>query len=81
MSTAALIRKLGGYFPVGPQLRADLADMVRERFELDAGQTLVAAGDRFSSIFMVEQGWILRARHLASGGRQIVNFALAGDFL
>ncbi len=81
MSTASLIGKLGGLFPVGPQLRADLTELVRERFDLDAGQTLIAAGDRFASIFLVEQGWILRARHLVNGGRQIVNFALAGEFL
>jgi len=81
VSTNVLIRKLGGFYSVGPELRADLAGMTRERLKLAQGDSLLRAGDRFSSLFIVDDGWMLRVRHMPGGARQIVSVALPGDFL
>jgi CRP-like cAMP-binding protein len=49
--------------------------------KLDAGESLLRAGDRFTGLFIVEDGWMFRVRHMQGGGRQIVSLALPGDFL
>lgn len=81
MPSRNLISKLKGYFPVSEQLRADLEELARKRVTLDAGEALIRSGDRYTSMYIVDEGWLLRARYLPGGTRQIVNFALPGDFL
>ena len=76
-----LVAKLKGYFPVTQQLADDLNQLVKEKVHLDAGEALLRTGDRYTHIYLVDEGWMLRARYLPGGGRQIVNFALPGDFL
>jgi CRP-like cAMP-binding protein len=76
-----LISKLKGFFPVSQELTADLDQLAKERVSLEAGQALVREGDKYTHIYLVDEGWMLRARYLPGGGRQIVNFALPGDFL
>lgn len=41
--------------------------------------TLIHTGDRTDSLFIVEDGWLMRYRLLEDGRRQIVNFMLPGD--
>src|SRR5262245_4729014 len=74
-------RKLGGYFSVSDQLKSDLDALHRERFDLAQGKALIRVGDPYSDIYLLEKGWMLRARHMPDGGRQIVNVGLPGDFL
>jgi CRP-like cAMP-binding protein len=81
MPSLQFISKLKGFFPVSQELRTDLDQLVKERVSLAAGETLVRTGDKFTAMYLVEDGWILRARYLPGGTRQIVNFALPGDFL
>jgi CRP-like cAMP-binding protein len=81
LSTGVLIRKLGGFYTVGAELRSDLANLARRRVKLAAGDYLLQAGDRFTGLFIVEDGWMFRVRHMQGGGRQIVSLALPGDFL
>lgn len=81
MPSRNLISKLRGYFPVSEDLKKDLQELARERVTLDAGETLIRAGDRYAGMYLIEEGWVLRARYLPGGSRQIVNFALPGDFL
>lgn len=81
MSTPDLIRKLNGFFPVGDTLQGDLDALTREQVKLAPGEALIRAGDPLTSIYIVDQGWMLRSRHLPGGGRQIVGIALPGDFL
>lgn len=76
-----LIAKLKGFFAVSQELVDDLNQLARERVKLDAGKALVREGDKYTHMYLVEDGWMLRARYLPGGGRQIVNFALPGDFL
>jgi CRP-like cAMP-binding protein len=81
VSTGVLIRKLGGFYTVGASLKEDLANLARERVRLEAGESLLLAGDKFTGLFVVDEGWMLRVRHMQGGGRQIVSLGLSGDFL
>ncbi|HVY90110.1 MAG TPA: Crp/Fnr family transcriptional regulator [Hyphomonadaceae bacterium] len=81
MPSRDLLAKLQGYFPVTHELRTDLNELAKERVTLDAGETLVRTGEKFKTLFLVEDGWLLRARYLPGGGRQIVNVGLPGDFM
>ena len=76
-----LIAKLKGFFPVNQELADDLNQLVREKVTLEAGEALIREGDKYTHMYLVDDGWMLRARYLPGGGRQIVNFALPGDFL
>ncbi len=75
-----LLTKLSGYFRLTGQLRSDLASLKREEVRLLPGDTLIRHGDPYSDLYLVEDGWMLRARGLPGGSRQIVNVALPGDF-
>lgn len=75
------LRKLSGFYDVSPELDSDVRALKRERVSLEPGETLIAAGDVYTHIYLVEDGWLLRVRHMPGGERQIVNLALAGDFL
>lgn len=81
MPSRHLVSKLRGFFPVNHELKQDLVELTRERIKLEAGETLIRAGDKYTSMYLVDDGWVLRARYLPDGSRQIVNFALPGDFL
>ena len=81
MPSRNLISKLKGYFPVSDQLRTDLDELARKRVSLEAGDALIRSGEKYKSMYIVEEGWLLRARYLPGGTRQIVNFALPGDFV
>jgi CRP-like cAMP-binding protein len=75
------LRKLSGFYKVSDELKADIMALKRERQTLEPGDTLIAAGDVYSNMYIVEDGWMMRVRHMPGGTRQIVNLALAGDFL
>lgn len=81
MSATDVIRKLSGFFPVGEELKADIAALKREQVELDAGESLIRAGEPYADIHILEKGWMLRMRITPDGARQIVNIAMPGDFL
>lgn len=81
MPSRALLSKLKGYFQVTHDLRTDINQLIKKRINLDAGDALIRAGDRYTYMYLVEDGWLLRTRFLPGGTRQIVNFALPGDFL
>ncbi|OYX51833.1 MAG: hypothetical protein B7Y90_00475 [Alphaproteobacteria bacterium 32-64-14] len=74
-------RRMRGLEPVFSQLRSDLRELSRDRVEISAGKSIVAENDRCPQIYLMEQGWVLRSRGLASGRRQIVNYCLPGDLL
>ena len=81
MPTSHLIAKLRGYFAVSDELKEDVDELTRDRIKLAAGESLIRAGDKYTGMFLLDDGWVLRARYLPDGSRQIVNFALPGDFL
>ncbi len=80
-SSDDLVSRIAAGFPMAESLRRDLIEMSRERVRVSAGQGIIAAGDPFDGVLLIEEGWVVRSRWLPGGGRQIVNVALPGDFL
>lgn len=63
-------------------VEADYSALLRLAHRLvvkQAGQVIVAAGERLNEVFVVEEGWAIRYRILDDGRRQIVNFMVPGD--
>lgn len=74
-------RRMPGLEAMAQQLQRDLRSLARDRAEVSAGRSIVAEDDRCPQLYIVEQGWVLRSRGLASGRRQIVGYSLPGDML
>jgi CRP-like cAMP-binding protein len=74
-------RRMSGLEPMAQQLQRDLHALARDRVEISAGRSIVAEDSRCPQLYIVEQGWVLRSRGLASGRRQIVGYSLPGDML
>lgn len=47
----------------------------------DAGTTLLLSGTNSAHLYTILSGWIFRYKLLEDGRRQILNFALPGDFI
>ncbi len=76
-----LCRKMATLAPLNDALMRDLRSLTRDRIEMGAGRPVVHEDERCPQLYLVDSGWVFRSRGLASGRRQIVNFALPGDFL
>jgi CRP-like cAMP-binding protein len=76
-----LCRRMTGIRPLHDAILADLRQLARERIDLPAGRALAKEGDQGAALYAVETGWILRARTLACGRRQIIDYVLPGDLL
>lgn len=77
----ALFRKLDGVVSVTDDMRTAIRAVCRRRETFERGDHIARTGERYRAIYLVIQGWASRYRLTESGGRQIVNFALPGDFL
>lgn len=76
-----LRRKMAGARPIFEMMMRDLRILARDRIDVSSGRLLVKDRDPRAQLFIVETGWMVRSRGLASGRRQIVNYALPGDML
>jgi CRP-like cAMP-binding protein len=76
-----LRRKLASMGPQADAVVRDLKALARDRVEISAGRPIVKERERCPSLYLIESGWVFRSRGLASGRRQIVNYALPGDIL
>lgn len=74
-------RKMAAARPVYESMIRDLRALVRDRIDVPAGRSICKDRERSAQLFLVEAGWVLRSRGLASGRRQIVNYALPGDLV
>jgi CRP-like cAMP-binding protein len=74
-------RRMPGLSAMALKLRHDLGALARDRAEIAAGRAIVEENGRCPQLYLVEQGWVVRSRGLASGRRQIVGYALPGDML
>lgn len=79
--TQAILKKLDGCFPDVSEATMILRALCREKVTLPAGSVVVHQDGTYSDVFLIETGWAMRSRHLASGARQIVNTIMPGDFL
>ncbi len=76
-----LRRKMSGLNGLGEALARDIRSLARDRVEVSGGRPIVKENERCMQLYLVESGWVFRSRGLASGRRQIVNYALPGDLL
>lgn len=74
-------RRMPGLESMSLNLQRDLRALARDKVEIPSGKSIVIEDARCPQLYLVEQGWVLRSRGLASGRRQIVNYALPGDLL
>ena len=76
-----LVRKLSGFFTPSEATGKDLVSLCSEVRTFAPKERVATAGESYRGIYLVRNGWALRSRVLESGARQIVNVAMAGDFL
>ncbi len=76
-----LFRKLQGFYELSDAVRDSISGAFVAESAFEQGATIQAAGDPYRAIYLIRSGWVLRSRLLESGGRQIVNIGLPGDFL
>lgn len=77
----ALVRKLNGFLPLTEDEIAALRNLGDERQPFREGDDLIAAGDRYSYVYLLESGWAIRHKLTVGGDRVITNFLLPGDFI
>ncbi|GLQ21163.1 Crp/Fnr family transcriptional regulator [Algimonas porphyrae] len=74
------VRRIKHYVDVGD---ADLHVLKNLRSTTEVyqpGQTIVSLNEPVDKLYIVTEGWVLRARYLDDGRRQIINFLLPGDY-
>lgn len=79
MAPPPIVAKLLNYMTLGDREIATLESLVREQRSLGAGTQLLDPRESYSSAFLINDGWALRARSFPDGRRQIINFLLPGD--
>lgn len=79
--TEALARKLSGYFPVTETTTALMSSLCDQQVEFAPGDVIVGQEAPHTAIYLIDNGWALRARNMENGARQIVSVALPGDFV
>lgn len=79
---SALVRKLNRFLPLdAPELEA-LGRIERgSRRRVRAGTDLVHERQTEHRAFILEEGWAFAYKMLPDGGRQVIDFALPGDFM
>lgn len=79
--TRAVLRKLSGYFGLDDDVIRIFDNICRDRVEFAADSVIVSQGGDYGDVYLVDNGWVVRARLMDTGARQIVNLALPGDFV
>lgn len=77
----ALTRKLSGFFRASEDTSRGLIRLCSEVRTFAPKERIAETAEPYSGIYLVKNGWALRSRILENGSRQIVNVAMAGDFL
>jgi CRP-like cAMP-binding protein len=76
-----LRRKMASAGAPADTLIRDIKSLARDRVDIAANRPIVKEHERCPQLYLIESGWVFRSRGLASGRRQIVNYALPGDIL
>lgn len=78
---AALFRKLSLFHSVSDRIEEAISELCTQRVVFERQSTIIEAGQPYHGIYLIEDGWVTRYKLLPTGERQIINFALPGDFL
>lgn len=73
------LRKLGHAVPIDDGRAAALDGLLGPPIAARSGTTLVGEGDPMTGGLVIRDGWAVRERLLANGGRQIISFLIPGD--
>lgn len=79
--TPHFFRKLSLFHEVAPDQVAHVQAMETRHVSLPAGADIVRAGEPYTGVYVLNEGWAVRYRILPDGSRQIANFILPGDFM
>ncbi len=77
----ALGNKLSGFFAGTDALSQLWPELGGEIVEFAAGERIVGQEEPYGPIYVIESGWVTRARLMEDGSRQIVSVAVAGDMI
>ena len=78
---SALVRKLNRFLPLQPAEVEALGRLEQGRRTVRADTDLVHERQTDHPAFILEQGWALAYKMLPNGTRQVIDFALPGDFM
>ena len=79
--TRAILKKIDGCLPICDDTAGLIEELCGEQVTLPAGSIVVPQDGEYTDVFLMENGWALRARNMVDGTRQIVNTVMPGDFL
>lgn len=76
-----LFSKISACYEVDADLPAVLTAACGAPQSIAAGSILAEMEAPFKATYLISEGWVQRSKTLADGRRQIVSFAVAGDFV
>lgn len=79
--TGHLVKKLAPFLKVTKKMEDAIRILSHDEARFARRDQIIGVGDLFTNVYLLNKGWVTRSKLLASGERQIVNFALPGDFL
>jgi CRP-like cAMP-binding protein len=78
----ALVRKLNTYMPLATVEQQRLAELQTSPQRVKRGKQLMREGEAgHEEAYILQAGWACSFKDLPSGGRQIISFPIAGDFV
>lgn len=80
-ATDRLTRKLAPFLKMTGEMVDAIRILSNDEARFARLDQIIGAGDSFAHVYLLSDGWVVRSKLLESGERQIVNFALPGDFL
>ena len=80
-SQTALARKLTTFMPLSTAEQQRLAELQTASQWVKRGKQLIREGESGHEAFVLQAGWACSYKDLPSGGRQIISFPIAGDFV
>ena len=78
---SVLARKLNTFITLSADELQRLAELQGTPQRIKRGKQLIREGQAGSEAFILQAGWACSYKDLASGGRQIISFPIAGDFV
>jgi CRP-like cAMP-binding protein len=81
IENSPLARKLGTYVALSQPELSVLSELHHKRRTFAAGRDMVHEGQSNQSAYILVKGWVCSYKLMPSGGRQVIDFQIPGDFL
>ena len=78
---SALTRKLSRYGALRQEELAAIVALQARRRRIAAGTEILREGETARRAFIMQEGWAFTYKLLPDGGRQVIDFAVPGDFI